>query len=310
MLNCPVIREPCYAAAMPVKQRIAIIGAGRLGTALVRELARANYKITEVVSRGKAASKRQARRLAERVGARAVTMKTAHLDADVIWICVPDSEISGVARDIAGVSPFTIQKRSAKKPWRYKAVFHSSGALTSDELDVLRQQGGAVASIHPLMTFVSGSVPSLKGIPFGIEGDARAVREAMRIVRQLGGEAFNVRKENKAAYHAWGTFLSPLLLAFLVTAENVAQHAGVSATDARKKMLPIVKQTLANYAVLGPAQAFSGPIVRGDIGTVRQHLRVLNKILGASDVYIALAKSATLHLPVQNRRELKSLLSE
>jgi predicted short-subunit dehydrogenase-like oxidoreductase (DUF2520 family) len=293
---------------MPVKQRIAIIGAGRLGTALVRELARANYKISEVVSREKAASKSGARQLAATVGARAATVKTAQFDADVIWICVPDGEIAGVAREMAAVTPSAIEKRSTKKAWQGKVVFHSSGAMTSDELDLVREQGAAVASVHPLMTFVRGSVPTLKGVPFGIEGDARAVRDAKRIVRHLGAEVFTVRKESKAAYHAWGTFLSPLLLAFLVTAENVAGQAGVSGPDARKKMLPIVKQTLANYAVLRPAAAFSGPIVRGDIGTVKKHLRVLSKNSGARDVYIALVKSATLHLPVRNRREMKKLL--
>jgi predicted short-subunit dehydrogenase-like oxidoreductase (DUF2520 family) len=293
---------------MPVKQRIAIIGAGRLGTALVRELARANYKISEVVSREKAASKIRARQLAAEVGARAATVKTAQFNADVIWICVPDSEIATVAREMAAVAPSVVQKQSTKKRWQGEVVFHSSGALTSDELDLLREQGAVVASVHPLMTFVRRSVPALEKVPFGIEGDARAVREARRIVRQLGAQAFTVRKESKAAYHAWGTFLSPLLLAFLVTAEDVAGQAGVSGPDARKKMLPIVKQTLANYAVLGPAAAFSGPIVRGDVGTVKKHLRVLSKNSGASDVYIALVKSATLHLPVRNRREINKLI--
>jgi predicted short-subunit dehydrogenase-like oxidoreductase (DUF2520 family) len=221
---------------------------------------------------------------------------------------VPDSEISGVAREISALSPSAIQKGSAKA-WQGKAVFHSSGALTSDELNIYRRQGAAVASVHPLMTFVGGSLPSLKEIPFGIEGDARAVRAARRIVQQLGGEAFMVRKENKAAYHAWGTLLSPLLLALLVTAENVARDAGISALDARRMILPIVQQTLANYATLGPAAAFSGPIVRGDLETVRKHLQALKKIPEAKDVYIALAKSAAAYLPAGNRRELKKILA-
>jgi predicted short-subunit dehydrogenase-like oxidoreductase (DUF2520 family) len=74
-------------------------------------------------------------------------------------------------------------------------------------------------------------------------------------------------------------------------------------------MLPIVQQTLANYSALGPAAAFSGPIVRGDVETVRKHLQALDKIPGAKDVYIALAKSATVYLPAGNRRELKKILA-
>ena len=85
-------------------------------------------------------------------------------------------------------------------------------------------------------------------------------------------EAFSISKNRKPAYHAWGAFTSPLLIALLVTGEKVARAAGLSSAEARRKMMPIVRQTLANYAKLGPAGAFSGPIVRGDAQVVRQHL--------------------------------------
>ncbi len=93
------------------------------------------------------------------------------------------------------------------------------------------------------------------------------------------------------AYHAWGAFTSPLLIALLVTAERVARAAGLSTAEARRKMLPILRQTLANYAKLGPAGAFSGPIVRGDAQVVRQHLKSLKKIPEARAVYVALARA-------------------
>ena len=102
---------------------------------------------------------------------------------------------------------------------------HSSGALTSDELAVLRSQGASVASVHPLMTFVQGSRPSLAGVSFAVEGDSAAVRLARRIVKDVGGKAYSILKKDKAAYHAWGTFASPLLTALLATAEEVAALA-------------------------------------------------------------------------------------
>ena len=105
-----------------------------------------------------------------------------------------------------------------------------------------------------------------------MEGDPAALRVAHRIVRDLGAEAFSISRRRKPAYHAWGAFTSPLLIALLVTAEKVARAAGLSSAEARRKMMPIVRQTLANYAKLGPAEAFSGPIVRGDAQVVRQHL--------------------------------------
>ena len=78
--------------------------------------------------------------------------------------------------------------------------------------------------------------------------------------------------------------------------------------DARKRMLPIVRQTLANYAKLGPAGAFSGPIVRGDAQVVRKHVKELRKIPGAKDVYLALARAGLRYLPLRNRKELEKLL--
>jgi len=283
--------------AMAAKPRIAIVGPGRLGRALTLELRQAGYTISEIVSRNSAASKRKARVLARKVEASTSTRDNAHLDADLIWFCVPDREIATASRQLASLVP-----------WKKKIALHSSGALASAELNLLRRRGAAVASVHPLMTFVSGSIPSLKGVPFAVEGDATAVRTARRIVRDLGGEAFTIRKQHKAAYHAWGAFASPLLVATLVTAEQLARTAGLSVMEARKKMLPIVKQTIANYEALGPAGAFSGPIVRGDAEIVGKHLRVLKKVPEARDVYLALARAALRYLPVRNRAKLKKAL--
>ena len=164
--------------------------------------------------------------------------------------------------------------------------------------------------MHPLMTFVHGSVPSLQNVPFALEGDRPALRMARRIVRDLGAEPFSISSDKKLAYHAWGAFASPLLIALLVTGERVARAAGLSSAAARKKMLPIVRQTLANYAELGPAGAFSGPIVRGDASVVKQHLRELKQLPGAGQVYVALALAGLRYLPARNRGELEKVLKK
>ena len=285
----------CYAAAMQAKPRIAIVGPGRLGTALALELSRAGYHISEIITRELRVSTRS---LAATVGARATTILQAQLDADVIWFCVPDRQIACAARQLENATN-----------WHGKTAFHSSGALTSDELKRLRKRGASAASVHLLMTFVSKSAPSLEGVPIGIEGDKKAISLARRVVRDLGGKVLTISKPSKAAYHAWGTFASPLLVAMLVTAERVAATAGISPVRARRQMLPIVKQTVENYGKLGPAAAFSGPFVRGDVATVREHLRVLKKIPEARDAYLALVRVALLHLPAENRSELNKVLS-
>jgi predicted short-subunit dehydrogenase-like oxidoreductase (DUF2520 family) len=302
--------SPVMLPPVPTKPKIAIVGAGRLGSALARELFRARYTASEIIGREKSSAQSEMRALAASVSAQASTIKGARFDADVIWICVPDRKIAQVAREMAARIPSAMQKESGRKRWRGKVVIHSSGALTSDELDILRARGADVASVHPLMTFVPDSVPSLKGVPFGIEGDRRAVGTVKRILQRLGAQAFMVRKENKAAYHAWATLLSPLFLAFLTSTEMVAQRAGLSARQARTRMLPIMRQSLANYVALGPGNAFSGPVVRGDAETVNKHLQVLQTLPRARDVYVALAKAAVLHSPARNRRELTTLVSK
>ena len=278
------------------KPRIAIVGAGNLGSALAVALRRAGFTVDAVIARGKRNSIRKARLLAKQVGARVLT-EAADLRADLVWFCVPDSQISQAAQNLAqGFG------------WKGTVALHSSGALTSEELEPLRQRGAAVASVHPLMTFVRGSRPALAGVPFAIEGERSAVQMARHIVRELGGQPFAIRKQDKAAHHAWGTFASPLLTALLATTERVAVSAGVKRKAAVRRMMPILLQTLANYAERGAAKSFSGPIIRGDVDTVSRHLKVLKRIPPAREVYASLARASLEFLPVKNKNALKRLL--
>lgn len=273
------------------------MGAGRLGTALGLQLTRAGYRVQEIIPGTSSTSIRNARALAREIGSRVSTPDKARLGADVVWLCVPDREISRTANNLA-----------KRKEWAGKVVFHSSGALPSDELNSLRQAGAAVAAVHPFMTFVSGAVPSLDGVAFGIEGDAKALKIAQRLARSMGAVTFPIKKEKKAAYHAWGGFSSPLLVALLMTGEQVAREAGINAKDAQNKMMPIIRQTLSNYEKLGPAAAFTGPLVRGDAEVVRRHLNLLKRVPAAREVYLSLARSALKTLPVRNRKELQRVL--
>jgi predicted short-subunit dehydrogenase-like oxidoreductase (DUF2520 family) len=275
---------------MTRKPRIAIVGPGNLGTTLALSLCRAGYRIEAILG----GSRRNAQNLAKQVGAGASDASRA----DLVWFCVPDGEIARAAADFAETHA-----------WRGKVALHSSGALASDELNVLAHKGAAVASAHPMMTFVRGSRPSLKSVPFAIEGDGSAVRIARAIVRDLGGEAYTIRKKEKAAYHAWGTCASPLLTSLLATTEQVAGLAGLEPKTARRRMSAILFQTLSNYVGLGAAAGFSGPIVRGDVRTIRKHLEVLRAAPPARTVYVALVRAALEYLPAKNKRALKRLLA-
>ena len=131
---------------------------------------------------------------------------------------------------------------------------------------------------------------------------------ARHIVKNLNGHAYSIRKADKAAYHAWGTFASPLLTALLVTSEQVATAAGLQPREAKRRMLPILKQTLANYAALDAAAALSGPMIRGDIDTVKRHLR-MDADPVAKEVYESLAQAALVYLPGKNKPMLARVLN-
>jgi predicted short-subunit dehydrogenase-like oxidoreductase (DUF2520 family) len=279
---------------MKGKPAIAVVGAGNVANALAVSLRLAGYRIEVVSGRSAAESRARTRKLAKEVGAIGLTDLPGNLRAQIVWFCVPDREIRRAA------------ERSAERiDWAGRIALHPSGALASDELNVLRERGAAVASAHPLMTFVRGSRPTLAAVPFAIEGDPRAVRIARELVKNLNGRAYSIRKQEKAAYHAWGTFISPLLTSLLATAEQVARAAGVPQKEARARMLPILRQTLENYAGLGAAAGFSGPIVRGDVETVRRHWRALRSVPAAQEAYRALLLSAVRYLPAKNREQLR-----
>ena len=278
------------------KPVITMVGAGNLASALAPALVAAGYRIDRILSRDRDASRKRARALARRVGGRAATLDVP-VTADLLWLCVSDDAIRPCARAL-----------SREGSWEGKVVLHSSGALSSDELVPLRSQGASVASLHPMMTFVPGVKVRMSEAPFAVEGDRAAVHVARRIVRDLRARVFTIPKANKALYHAFGSFSSPMVIATLVMAERIAAAAGVPSRMRREVMSPIVKKTFSNYLKASADKAFSGPIARGDLNTIRRHLRALKKVQGAREIYVALAQSALRHLPGRNRRAVARIL--
>ncbi|HZQ19632.1 MAG TPA: DUF2520 domain-containing protein [Terriglobales bacterium] len=266
----------CYPPAVNRKSFL-VVGNGRLGSALAHGLRAAGHKVSKIASRS--------------------SPRPRKVSADVVWFCVPDSQIVEAA---ASFSSFNLRGRYA---------FHSSGTITSEALHPLRVAGASVASVHPLMTFVKGSVPNLADVPFAMEGDDSAIRLARTIIRDLDGRPVVIKPRNKVAYHAFATMICPLLVSLLATAEKAATLAGMSEREARRRMMPIIRQTLRNYEKLGPAAAFSGPIVRGDVETVRAHLQTLGPQPNTRAVYLALARAALESLPSANPRGLTGILN-
>jgi predicted short-subunit dehydrogenase-like oxidoreductase (DUF2520 family) len=280
--------------AIADRPTVSIVGPGNLGSALAVNLSRAGYEIEFLVVRSRKRIPPATRNLARRVKAKIVALGETPLDSSLVWITVPDDAIANVAAQLA-----------LAQTWKGATVFHSSGALTSDALSPLRERGAKVASVHPGMTFVRQSVPQLTGVPFGVEGDAAAVRLAKKVVRELGGMAHSIKAENKVLYHAFGAFASPMLIALMTALEQVGKAAGIKPADLRVMAAPLLRQTLNNYLEHGAAAAFSGPLVRGDVATIRKHLVALANLPEARAAYVALSKAALNNLPMKNRAELE-----
>jgi predicted short-subunit dehydrogenase-like oxidoreductase (DUF2520 family) len=276
------------------RSTISIVGPGSLGSALARTLTEAGYPVSAVVVRQGSRRIRQAKALARRIGAEVVTFGKRPRTTDIVWVAVPDDAIAGVARQLA-----------QSGDWKGKLVFHSSGALTSDELAPLRAKGARVASVHPMMTFVRGEVPELAEVAFAMEGDGAAVRVARSIVEHLGGKPFVIKKENKVLYHAFGSFASPLVIALMASMEQVGIAAGIPNRDIKAVIGPLLEQTLRNYLQRHAAAAFTGPLARGDVATIRRHLLAMEKLPETKMVYVSLATAAAKTLPVRNSKKIE-----
>ena len=170
------------------KATITLIGAGNLAHALGPALRAAGYRIDVVAARETASSRRRAAMLAGRLGAKAITLEDAGPGSDIIWICHTDDALAETGAQLA------------RKPgWKGKIVFHSSGALTSDVLSPLKRAGAHAASLHPMMTFVPGTTPKMRGVPFAVEGDSRAVAAARGGSERSGRRSFHDPESSQAA---------------------------------------------------------------------------------------------------------------
>jgi len=278
---------------------ITIVGPGNLGGALALTLSQVGYTVSAIVVRQRSTHIRQAKALARRMGGGLVLFGKQALVSDLVWITVPDDAIALVARALA-----------LSGAWKGRIVFHSSGALSSDELAPLRAQGARVASVHPMMTFVRGEVPLMAGVAFAIEGDPAAVRVAKSIVEDLGGNPFLIKKQNKTLYHAFGSFASPLLIALLASMEQVGIAAGIQKRDLKTVIAPLLEQTLRNYLRRHAAAAFTGPLARGDVATIRRHLLAMEKLPETRRVYVSLATAAARTLPVRNSKKIERELRQ
>jgi predicted short-subunit dehydrogenase-like oxidoreductase (DUF2520 family) len=180
-------------------------------------------------------------------------------------ITVPDDAVGTVAKRVAGGGE------------GLEIAMHTSGVLDRRALDALAQKGVSCGSIHPLQTVPSRErgVEVLPGSLFAIEGDDVALRWAERAVRLLNGKLLRLAPQAKPFYHAAATLAGNGVTALVAAAEKILARGGFFETEARTLLQPLMEASLRNTASMGPPSALTGPVARGDRGTVAQHWRVL-----------------------------------
>jgi predicted short-subunit dehydrogenase-like oxidoreductase (DUF2520 family) len=264
---------------------IAVVGAGRAGTALAVLLRRAGHVIVGV-SGSDGTAERAARYLE---GVPVLDAAVAASQADVVVLGVPDDAIADLTRDLAAAGAFR----------EGRVVAHLSGAGGLDLLAAASEAGASVLSLHPLQTFpsVDAALDRVAGAAFAVTaGDERAEQVGISLARDVGGRPFVLADTDKATYHAAAVFASNYVVAVLGAAEELFSAVGVP--EPLEAMAPLARASLDNALSAGPVQALTGPVVRGDADTVARNLRALAPSPARAEAYAALARMA-LHLAEQ-----------
>jgi predicted short-subunit dehydrogenase-like oxidoreductase (DUF2520 family) len=237
----------------PAFRRVAVVGAGRLGVALVRALADAGDAFEPIGPLGRGADGR---------------------DADAVLLCVPDGQIA-VAASLIVPGPL---------------VGHCSGATGLAPL--LPHEA---FSMHPLMTVTTGGEAAFAGAGAAVDATTgRALAFAERLAQALGMRAVRVAEQDRALYHAAASVASNFLITLEAAAERLAALAGVD----RELLAPLVRSTVENWATLGAERALTGPVARGDWGTVRRQREAIEAraadLLPLFDALVSATRSLAL----------------
>src|SRR5882672_6332451 len=218
-------------------RHIGIVGAGRVARALSRALTARGWSVLPINSRD------------------------PRCDARTLLIAVADDALAEVAAVLAEACPSGDG-----------VALHTSGAHGPEILAPLAAKGFDCGTMHPLQTIADANADVLQGVAFAISGGERASMFAERIVAALDGTALHIPPERRAAYHAAAVMASNYITALIHAAEQLMQIAGVTGPEARRALAPLIRQTVENSLEQGPVTALTGPIRRGDAGTVAAHL--------------------------------------
>jgi predicted short-subunit dehydrogenase-like oxidoreductase (DUF2520 family) len=252
----------------------AIIGLGRVGSALALLLTRQGRRQLRIYDR----NREKVEALTARLPATAKpdvasSPEDAVTGAGLLFIAVQDRYLESVAEQLVqGIRP--------AGDFSGLMAAHLSGALTAMEvLAPLRERGARVFSLHPLQSLadVEGAVRGLAGSFFSFEGDREALPTARQVVNELDGRLIELAGEDKVLYHAAAVVASNFFIALEDMAINLMAGIGVDNETPRQMLLPQIRGSFENLERVSPLEALTGPIVRGDDQTVAAHLETLRE---------------------------------
>jgi predicted short-subunit dehydrogenase-like oxidoreductase (DUF2520 family) len=280
---------------------IGFIGAGTTGTALAVRLAQRGYQVIAVSSRSLISAEKLAGMIS---GCQVYNGAQEMTDvAQLVFITTPDDTIPEVAAEVQ---------------WhKEQSVVHCSGAHSVDILEPAKQRGANTGCFHPLQTFASidQAIENIPGSTFAIEAEGPLLSILKEMATALEGDWVILKAGDKVLYHAAAVFACNYLVTLVKVATDLWQTFGVSPAQATKALMPLLRGTLSNIENVGLPNCLTGPIARGDLGTISRHLESLRKQappllniykeLGRQTIPIALAKGK---IDLQRTEELKALL--
>ena len=247
---------------------IAILGLGKVGISVGYLLKSAGYRIIALADTSPAALETGDALIGGRPYKSAAE---AARRANCIIITTRDDAIASVCHEIVTRGAVRVGDK----------VIHMSGAGGLDLLAAARAAGAHTACIHPIQSFadVEGAIRNIPGSTFGISADEEITDWAVNLVKALQGIPFFVSEKYKALYHAAACMASNYLTTLMHMVESTYQALGLSREEALRAFWPLVKGTLSNIEAGGTVQALTGPIARGDAGTIEKHLQALQETL-------------------------------
>jgi predicted short-subunit dehydrogenase-like oxidoreductase (DUF2520 family) len=258
-------------------QTVSIVGVGRVGGALALALDKCGYKVQNLVSRSNQNADRISALLSNKPN---ISNNAADIKTDIVFIAAQDTEIEKIAGNLS--------ENLTTNPF----VFHTSGSLSSEILDVLRAKNCKAASFHPLIS-ISNSILGAERFAdayFCLEGDMEAVTVGKNIVADLRGNAFSIKTKYKPLYHASAVVACGHFVALFSTAVEMLINCGLDPETSQKILLPLVKSAIENLQTQTPAQALTGTFARTDTLTLQRHLESLANNAELSEIYTLLGK--------------------